>query len=200
MQELNHTFFSVLRLAKIFFDSDVPDKAKNDIGLWELDEDSCYALGLEASDWIFQNTVHYYNERKDVDTWFFSDPIIDQFCRLCQEYEQDKGITEEENPYRSTIEQTIRENFRFDSYSYGYQERCDYLIQSGSQSPAVMDRKCILLFTGEEFYSHEAVPEGLLEIRYAFLALNQKLKAELRKETRIIPLSLETVAQWKEAA
>ena len=29
MQELNHTFFSVLRLAKIFFDSDVPDKAKN---------------------------------------------------------------------------------------------------------------------------------------------------------------------------
>ena len=140
MQELNHTFFSVLRLAKIFFDSDVPDKAKNDIGIWELDEDSCYALGLEASEWIFQNTAHYYNERNDVDTWLFSDPIIDRFCRLCQEYERDKGITEEENPYRSTIEQTIRENFRFDSYSYGYQERCDYLIQSGSQSPAVMDR------------------------------------------------------------
>lgn len=110
MQELNHTFFSVLRLAKIFFDSDVPDKAKNDIGIWELDEDSCYALGLEASEWIFQNTAHYYNERNDVDTWLFSDPIIDRFCRLCQEYERDKGITEEENPYRSTIEQTIREN------------------------------------------------------------------------------------------
>ena len=114
MQELNHTFFSVLRLAKIFFDSDVPDKAKNDIGLWALDEDSCYALGLEASEWIFQNTAHYYNERKDVDTWLFADPIIDRFCRLCQEYERDKGITEEKNPYRSTIEQTIRENFRLD--------------------------------------------------------------------------------------
>ena len=58
------------------------------------------------------------NERKDVDTWLFADPIIDRFCRLCQEYERDKGITEEKNPYRSTIEQTIRENFRFDSYSY----------------------------------------------------------------------------------
>ena len=97
MQELNHTFFSALRLAKIFFDSDVPDKAKNDIGIWELDEDSCYALGLEASEWIFQNTAHYYNERKDVDTWLFADPIIDRFCRLCQEYERDKGITEEKN-------------------------------------------------------------------------------------------------------
>ena len=191
MQELNHTFFSVLRLAKIFFDSDVPDKAKNDIGLWELDEDSCYALGLEVSDWIFQNAVHYYNERNDVDTWLFSDPMIDEFCQLCQAYEQSKGISEEENPYRNAIERTIRESFHFDSYSYGYDWRL---------SLAERGRKCILLFTGEEFYSHEAVPEGLLEIRYAFLALNQKLKAELRKETRIIPLSLVTVAQWKEAA
>ena len=154
MQELNHTFFSVLRLAKIFFDSDVPDKAKNDIGIWELDEDSCYALGLEASEWIFQNTAHYYNERKDVDTWLFSDPIIDRFCRLCQEYERDKGITEEKKPYRSTIEQTIRENFRFDSYSYGYQERCDYLIQSGSQSPAVMDRWVLKVQGLEEKKKH----------------------------------------------
>lgn len=154
MQELNHTFFSVLRLAKIFFDSDVPDKAKNDIGIWELDEDSCYALGLEASEWIFQNTAHYYNERKDVDTWLFTDPIIDRFCRLCQEYERDKGITEEKNPYRSTIEQTIRENFRFDSYSYGYQERCDYLIQSGSQSPAVMDRWVLKVQGLEEKKKH----------------------------------------------
>ena len=30
--------------------------------------------------------------------------------------------------------------------------------------------------------------------------LNQKLEAELTKETRIIPLSLVTAAQWKEAA
>ena len=191
MQELNHTFFSILRLAKIFFDSDVPDKAKNDIGIWELDEDSCYALGLEASEWIFQNTAHYYNERKDVDTWLFTDPIIDRFCRLCQEYERDKGITEEENPYRSIIEQTIHESFHFDSYSYGYDWRL---------SLAERGRKCILLFTGEEFYSHEAVPEGLLEIRYALLSLNQKMEAELNQETRIIPLSLVTVAQWKEAA
>ena len=61
-------------------------------------------------------------------------------------------------------------------------------------------RKCILLFTGEEFYSHEAVPEGLLEIRYTLLSLNQNLEAELNQETRIILLSVVTAAQWKEAA
>ena len=49
MWELNHTFFSVLHLAKVFFDSDVPDEAKKDLGAWELDEDNCYVLGLEAS-------------------------------------------------------------------------------------------------------------------------------------------------------
>ena len=53
MQELSHTFFSVLRLAKVFFDSDVPDKAKKDLRTWELDEDNCYVLGLKALEWIF---------------------------------------------------------------------------------------------------------------------------------------------------
>lgn len=102
-----------------------------------------------------------------------------------------KGLLRKKNPYRSTIEQTIRENFRFDSYSYGYDWRL---------SLAERGRKCILLFTGEEFYSHEAVPEGLLEIRYTLLSLNQKLEAELNQETRIISLPLVTAAQWKEAA
>jgi hypothetical protein len=191
MWELNHTFFSVLHLAKVFFDSDVPDEAKKDLGAWELDEDNCYVLGLEATDWIFQDTAHYYNERQDIDTWLFSDPIIDKFCRLCQEYERSKGISEDENPYRRTMEQAIHENFRFDSYSYGYDWRL---------SLAERGRKCILLFTGEEFYSHESIPEGLLEVRAAFLELNQKLEAELLKETGIIPLSPVTAAQWKEAA
>lgn len=191
MQELSHTLFSVLRLAKVFFDSDVPDEAKKDLGTWELDEDNCYVLGLEASEWIFRNTEHYYNESKEVDTWLFADPMIDRFCQLCREYERDKGITEDENPYRDAIERAIHESFRFDSYSYGYDWRLS-LSERG--------RKCVLLFTGEEFYSQESVPEGLLEIRDTFLMLNQKLGAELTKETRIIPLSLVTAAQWKEAA
>lgn len=191
MKELNHTFFSVLRLAKVFFDSDVPDKAKKDLGTWELDEDNCYVLGLEASEWIFQNTAYYYNEAKEIDTWLFADPIIDRFCQLCQEYERANGITEEENPYRRYIEQTIHESFHFDSYSYAYSWRLS-LSERG--------RKCVLLFTGEEFYSHESVPEGLIEIREAFLALNQKMEAQPTKETRIIPLSLVTASQWREAA
>lgn len=191
MQELNHTFFSVLRLAKVFFDGDVPDEAKKNIGTWELDEDNCYVLGLAASDWIFKNTAHYYNERREVDTWLFSDPMIDRFCQLCQTYERTKGISEEENPYQVTIEQTIRENFQFDSYSYGYEWRLS-LSERG--------RKCILLFTGDEFYSHDEVPAGLLEIRSAFLSLNQRLEAELNQETRIIPLSLVAAGQCEEAA
>ena len=117
--------------------------------------------------------------------------MINRFCQVCQGYERDKGITEDENPYRDAIERTIHESFRFDSYSYGYDWRL---------SLAERGRKCVLLFTGEEFYSHESIPEGLLEVRAAFLELNQKLEAELLKETGIIPLSPVTAAQWKEAA
>ncbi len=191
MQELNQTFFSALRLAKVFFDSNVSDEAKKDLGIWELNEDNCYVLGLVASEWIFQNTGHYYNDKKEIDTWLFADPIIDKFCQLCQEYERTKGISEEANSYRYTIEQTIHENFNFDSYCYDYNWRL---------SPNDRGRKCILLFTGEEFYSQESVPEGLLEIRETFLMLNQKLEAELSKENGMIPLSPTTGAQWKEAA
>ena len=118
MQELSHTFFSVLRLAKVFFDSDVPDKAKKDLRTWELDEDNCYVLGLKALEWIFRNTEHYYNERKEVDTWLFADPMINRFCQLCQEYERDKGITEDENPCRSRL--SPRLYYRYLSNGNGY--------------------------------------------------------------------------------
>ena len=89
------------------------------------------------------------------------------------------------------MEQILHECFSFSSYSYGYDWRL---------SLAERGRKCVLLFTGEEFYSQESVPEGLLKIRDTFLMLNQKLEAKLTKETRIIPLSLVAAEQWKEAA
>lgn len=111
-------------MAKVFFDSNVSDEAKKDLGIWELNEDNCYVLGLVASEWIFQNTGHYY------------------YC--CYDY-----------------------NWRL--------------------SPNDRGRKCILPFTGEEFYNQESVPEGLLEIRETFLMLNQKLEAELSKENGMIP-------------
>lgn len=85
----------------------------------------------------------------------------------------------------------MHEGLCFNSYSYGYDWRL---------SPKDRGRKGLLIFTGIEFYSHDEFFEGLMEIRDGFEAMNERLEKELSKETRIIPLSLVTTAQWKEAA
>ena len=89
------------------------------------------------------------------------------------------------------MEQILHECFSFSSYSYGYDWRL---------SPQDRGRKCLLLFTGCEFYSHDAIFDGLMEIRDGFETITAHMEAELAKETWIIPLSLVTAAQWKEAA
>ena len=133
----------------------------------------------------------YYNAEAEIETWMFTDPIIDRFCQLCQEYEKRRGISEEENPYRRDMEQIMHEGLCFRSYDYGYNWRL---------FPEDRGCKCLLIFTGSEFYSQDEIPEGLLEVKDGFEAMNARLEKELSKETRIIPLSLVTAAQWKEAA
>ncbi len=112
------------------------------------------------------------------------------FCQ-CREYEARKGISEKENPYRNDMEQILHDGFTFNSYSYGY----DWRLSQEDRG-----RKCLLLFTGCEFYSHDEVPEGLLEIKDSFVSMAVRLEMELSKETKIIPLSLVTETRQKEAA
>lgn len=191
MVELYDEFFSMLRFAKRLCEYDMEEQLKDWVGTCELDADNYWELAYEAISWIFRDTRRYYNERDEIETWMFTDPIIDRFCQLCQEYEKRRGIGEEENPYRREMGYTIHEAFAFNSYSYGYDWRL---------SPESRGRKCLLLFTGCEFYSHDEVPAGLMDIKYGFEAANKKLESELFRETRIIPLSLVTAAQRKEAA
>jgi len=181
MTELYDEFFSMLLLAKNLVDCGLMDQFKEPLGSWVLEGDTYWDLAYEAIGWIFQDTRHYYNEEKEVDTWLFCDPIIDRFCRLCQEYENRAGIKEEKNPYRRDMEQIIHDGFRFDGYSYNYDWRL---------SPKDRGRKCLLLFTGCEFYSSDEVPGGLMDIKDGFETTVARLEKELSKETRIIPLTL----------
>jgi len=138
---------------------------------------------------LLSSTRQYYNEEIEVDTWLFCDPVIDRFCRLCQEFEESREISEEENPYRRDMEQIIHDSFCFSGYNYGYSWRL---------SPKDRGRKCLLLFTDCNFCSSDEVPEALLDIRDGFGSMNARLEKELSKETRLIPLSL--TETYKEAA
>lgn len=191
MTELYDEFFAMLRFTKNLCDYGMTEKVKDWFGSCKLDGDYYWELAHEAMGWVFQDTRLYYNEDREIDTWLFADPVIDRFCKLCREYETRRGISEEANPYRKDMERILHEEFTFDSYSYGYDWRL---------SPNVRGRKCLLLFTGYEFYSHDEVPIGLIEIKDGFTSIIARLEMELSKETRIIPLPLATEVQQKEAA
>lgn len=191
MLELYNEFFAMLRFAKNICDCGMEEQLKDWFGYCPLDGDMYWELAYETIGWVFRDTRHYYNDRNEVETWLFMDPVIDRVCQLCQEYEARKRISEEANPFRRDMKRTVHEAFCFDSYSYGY----DWRLSSSGHG-----RKRLLLFTGCEFYSHDEIFEGLMEIEYGFEKNIKKLESELFKETRIIPLSLVTAAQWKEAA
>jgi len=189
MMELYEEFFSMLRLSKNLYDCGLATRFNRTFGFWHLDGDDYWELAREAIGWVFQDTREFYNEEQEIETWLFIDPVIDRFCKLCQEYETRKGISEEENPYRADMERTIHDGFAFSSYSYNY----DWRLSSKDRG-----RKCLLLFTGCEFYNTDEVPTGLQDIKDGFENMVTKLERELFKETRIIPLSV--TKMYEEAA
>ena len=178
MVELYDEFFSMLRLTKSLYEYGMEEQMQKWSGSYKLDGDNYWELVYEAIGWVFRDTRRYYNERLEFETWLFFDPAVDRFCQLCHEYEERMGISEEKNHYRRDIEQIIREGFSFNSYDYDYSWRL---------STEDRGRRCLLLFTGCEFYSYDEIFEGLVEIKDGFEALNERL-------------SRESVTQWKEAA
>lgn len=191
MVELYDEFFSMLRFAKQLYDSGLEDQVKGKFGLYPLDGDIYWEIAYEAIGGIFQDTRQYYNDDDEIETWVFSDPLIDRFCQLCQEYEARRDVHEEEDPFRRDMEHILHEGFCFSGYAYNYDWRL---------SPNDRGRKCLLLFLGCEFCSHDEIPTGLLDIKDGFKDTIRRLEQELSKETRIIPLSLVTAARQKEAA
>lgn len=192
MIEIFSIFFESLRLAKAFDDHDRFKELCHQFDNRKLDEDLAYEMALTAVDEIFQGTNVYYNEEDDFEIWVLTDPVIDQFCRLCRCYEERKGIGEKENPYMREIERTICSAFSLDGYQY-YDYNYDWKLSARDRG-----RKRILFFLGPEFCGLYEMPMALLEIWDGFRYLSRKLEAELglNKLVPIYPLR----AERKEAA
>lgn len=184
MVELYSGFFSMLRLAKDLYDNELLERAPRLLQGLTLDEDSFYELAYDTINAIFENTFQDYNEERVMDVYVFCDPLIDRFCHLCWQYEQRGHLTEEENPYRKEIAQIIRSGFEFGGYDYNF----DWRLSASDRG-----RRRLLFFHGPEFYYLEDLPEGLLEIREGFQALNFELEKALKGLT-------EEDAMEKEAA
>ena len=192
MIELNYSFFDALRLAKAFADHDQFKEMRHRFDHCTLDEDLAYEISLEVVGVIFQGTNVYYNEENDFEIWVLTDPVIDQFCRLCRCYEERKGIGEEENPYMGEIKREICSAFNFDGYHY-YDYNFEWKLSAKDRG-----RKRILFFLGPEFCGLYEMPMALLDIWDGFRYQTWELEAELglNKLVPMYPLRVER----KEAA
>lgn len=170
MIELTYEFFEMLALAKKLFDRNLLENILQGYGNLELCSDYCYLMASEAIGWIFEKTGCYYNQDHELDIWVFFDSRINDFCRLCQLYEQHRNLSEDDNPYRQRMEKSIHEAFAFRSCSYDY---------DWSLSPSERGKRRLLFFTDEEFQNMTDLPIALLDIRDSFEKLNREFELAL---------------------
>lgn len=190
MQELDPGLIESIYLIKRLHDSGMAEGLLKSYGNLEIDGDLYYEMAYEAIGSVFADTRNYYNEEKEFETWIFMDPMLDEFCRLCQEYERGRGVSEENNPFRKNMENSIRSGLSFGSYDYDFNWKF---------SPADRGRNRLLLFTGPEFAFESEVPCGLLEIRDSLDYCNKRLREELDGAGQIVVLP-QPAEERKEAA
>lgn len=172
MEELEYYFFDNLYTAKRLWDTGVSDHFMERCGSMPADTDEYYEIFWTGMVSVFEDSRNYYNDEKEIETLVCFDPLIDEYFRLCVQYEAQKGISKEANPYRGPAQRAICESFGFMDYSADWW-LCDE--QHG--------RPHIVVLMACEFCSHHALPAGLANAREELVERTDQLTRELKALT-----------------
>lgn len=158
-----------------------------------LDGDNVGLISMEALYEVFADTLDSYDEKNDLDTYVFFDPIFDEFNWLCEIYEAEKHIKRSENPHRAAVLSAIRSGMYFGDYSYGY------WYYDGTQRDG---KAKLILKLYPEFCACYEIAGGLLEVYEAFDHHVKALKEELdmKQPNKIVLLPQTEPNTLKEAA
>ncbi len=137
-----------------------------------MDSDDFYSISMEAIGYIFEDVRQYYNSALERETFVFFDPVISEFYKLCEKYEQQTKTPKDYNPYRRDMHRALASDLQFDSYDYDWLEYSDTNRKSGCR---------LVLLIGIEFGSYYQLPEGLLEARASYRYHRDRLKKELER-------------------
>lgn len=170
MIEITPDTFECLYVMKQLYDHPQGEKMFEQHRNSFVDGDCFYEISLEAAMGIFKDTRDYYNAEDEISTLVFMDPIITEFCELCEQYEAQRGIAAEDNVFRQEFRGAVDVAMRFDSYDYAYEF---YDRQSGH------GRNRLVFLSGCEFADHYALSEALLNIYDALKLQIQSLRREL---------------------
>lgn len=166
--EVDYWTIGFLSLAKEMYEHGI--LKMDTCGDMEVCED-IYQLAWEGIEAVFQDFKGYYYKKKQTETLVFRDPVITEFYRLCSLYEEQKSVSEEENPFRQNGERDVYECFRMDAYDYSL-----LLYDGSSGSP-----RLVLLY-GEEFCGTEDLPVALAKARDTYSEYCKRIKKALAEK------------------
>lgn len=148
-------------------------------------------IAENSIDQFFTDTRVYYNEEKEILTYVFYDPIITNFCKLCDEYEKCLQLKPEENQFKNELKHDIYSALDIPDYSYDVGLYCDTAWKNGCR---------IVMLCYCEFYSYHMIPAALKEAYDAFAYHTSRLKEAIVSLDQAKPIELFELTQQKEAA
>ncbi len=187
--ELEPYFFDNLCVAKQLWDAGASERFLKWCGSYPVDTEDYYELFYDGVASVFEETRTYYNEEDEVETLVLFDPLMDEFFHLCREYERRKGVSREDNPFRSRGQQEVHDSFGFMDYS------CDWWLCDEQHG-----RPRLVILFNYDFCGHHALPgavaESKSELKNQIIGLKKAL-ADLKPQSII---TLPVQAEMKEAA
>ena len=176
MEDLETSFFENLYIAKRLWDLGYADSFLTNCGALTVDGFEYFEMAWEAIFSVFPESRGYYNEKTEIDALVCFDPLIDEFCRLCLEYEKRAGFPLGGSEFRAQVEKDIYTSLdaEFGHYSYDYGFRF-YSNRHG--------RGRLVFLMGCEFCGLHQVPTALAEakraLQYHVLSLRKALEPKL---------------------
>lgn len=156
-----------------------------------MDGDYAYEIAESAIDEFFAHTCRDYNDEEDLSIYIFSDPLITEFWKLCDKYEEKLRLNPKENKYRTEMDRDLDSALYIPDYSYDARWFMDTRNEGGCR----LELLCYC-----EFCGYFWIPEALSEAYDAFVFHTNRIKKAIADLERAEPVELSIKAHQKEAA
>ena len=140
---------------------------------WSLDADNFYDAVLCALEGCCDFVKCNYDENSEDSSFYFSDPCMLEYYRLCRTYSSRRGIKLKDNPFMKKAGRYV-----YESLSGPY--TCDYILHTKINREHASG---IYFVHSVEFYDYLPLLEKMLDILQFYKDGAAKLKAELAKST-----------------
>lgn len=187
--ELEPYFFDNLYIAKQLWDAGAGNDFFDRCGSFAADSEDYYALFYEGVASVYKETCNYYNEDKEIETLVLFDPLMDEFFRLCREYERRKGVSPENNQLRRTGQREVHDSFGFVDYC------CDWWLCDEQHG-----RPRLVILFDCNFCGHHALPGAIADSRSELESQIIGLKKALAELEPQPVITLPVPTELKEAA